>query len=640
MLSFIRRALGSWVVLLLLGLLVVAFVITGIGDPMGGGGVAAGSVAKVGDENITEAEFAQDFDRFMRRARETNPALTNAEAAQQGAVEQVLDQMIRSAALEQFGREQRVSISQRAVDGQIASIPAFQSGGKFDEPTFRRLLQQQRITERELRDGLTGDAIRGQLLQNLSIGATVPRTLVEPYAALLLETRTGSIGTVLANADVGAPTPAQLEAFYKTNIKAYTLPERRGFRYALLTQDGAMASVVTTDADIKRYYDENQETYGGIEQRQLSQVVVPTQDAAAKIAARVKAGEPFATVASALAGYSAADLDVGQVTQKRFADATSPAVAAAAFGAAANGVAGPIKSDFGWHVVQVRQIVASPKRALEAVRADIVAKLRADHAPDALSDAVAAAQDAFEEGKSFADVARERKLTVAQVPPVTATGAAPGTDYRFDTKLAPVLKAAFDPENAGQPSVQEIDKTTFALLDVGDTVAATPVPLAQIGPQVAANWAAVERMKRAKAAADAIVADVAKGKTLAAAMAERRLPAPQSASIRRLDVGQQGKVTPPIAALFTLPERGVRAIPGPNGAGWLIVRVDKVTPGDPALAPQIAQATRAQIANAMPDELARQFTNAVEREVGVKRDAKAIARLRTRYLGGSGAAAQ
>ena len=53
MLAFIRRALSSWVVILLLGLLVVAFVVTGIGDPLGGGGPAAGSLAKVGKANIT-----------------------------------------------------------------------------------------------------------------------------------------------------------------------------------------------------------------------------------------------------------------------------------------------------------------------------------------------------------------------------------------------------------------------------------------------------------------------------------------------------------------------------------------------------------------------------------------------------------
>ena len=38
MLTFFRKALSSWVVLAILGLVLVAFVITGIGDPFGGAG--------------------------------------------------------------------------------------------------------------------------------------------------------------------------------------------------------------------------------------------------------------------------------------------------------------------------------------------------------------------------------------------------------------------------------------------------------------------------------------------------------------------------------------------------------------------------------------------------------------------------
>ncbi len=633
MLSFIRRALSSWVVLLLLGLLVVAFVLTGVGDPFGGGGVATGSLAKVGGKNITEAEFASSFDRFMRRARESNPAATNAEAARQGAVEQVLEQLVRSTALETFGRKQGVSISTRAVDGQIASIPAFQSQGKFDETTFRRLLAEQRISEQELRAGLTGDAIRSQLLQNLALGAHVPQALVAPYASLLLEVRSGSVGAVPADAKLAAPTDAQLDAFYKAHIKSYTIPERKSFRYALLTQDIAMAGVTVKDDEIQRYYDEHQDLYGGIEQRQLLQAVVPTQAVAATMAARVRAGEPFAKVAAELAKYSATDLDVGTINEKRFADSTSAAVAKAAFAAPQGGVAGPVKSDFGWHVVQVAKVMPSPKRPLESVRAEILAKLRDERSQDALSDAVAKIQDGFEAGQSFGDIVKERKLAVVEVPPVTAVGAAPESAFKLDPKMAPLLKQAFDPDNAGQPTVQEVDKTTFALLDIGDTVAATPVPLARIRDGVAANWAAVERMNRAKAIANAIVAEVAQGKPLAQALSARGLRAPQVATIRRVDLGRNGQVPPPVAALFSLPQGGVRAIPAPNGSGWMVVRVDKVTPGNPATEPGIAQATRAQIAAAAADEIAAEFVTAVERDLGVKRNAKAIAKVRARYAG-------
>lgn len=635
MLALIRRALTSWVVLLLLGILVVAFVITGVGDPFGGGGPAAGSLAKVGKDQITEVEFGQTFDRFMQRAREGNPTLTNEQAAREGGVEQILEQMIRSEALEAFGVDQGISVSQRFIDGQIAGIPAFQSGGKFDQATYERALAAQRISDRELRDGIRGDAIRSQLLQNLQLGAHVPQALVAPYASLLLESRSGTFAVVPAERmNVPAPTDAQVNAYYQANIKGYTIPERRPFRYALLTKAGATAGITVSDADVQRYYDEHQQVYGGIEQRALQQVVVQDRNVADRLAARAKAGEPFAKVAAELAGYTAADLDVGVQAQTRFAQSTSPAVAAAAFALPSGGVTAPIKSDFGWHVVRVNTVVPSRKRPLAEVRDEIVVAVRAERGEDALSDAVAAAQDAFDEGEGFADVAKARGLTVVEVPPVTRDGRVVDSDFKIEPRLASLLAQVFEPDNSEQPTVQEVDKETFALLDVGDAVPATPVALSKIRQAVAADWVRTEGMRLAKAAADAIVAESSKGAPLAAALSKRGLPAPRALSGRRIDIARGGQqVPPPLALMFSLPQGGIRAMPAPGGQGYFIVKVDAVKPGDPASEPGLIQATQSQIASAIPDELAGQFANAVEREVGVERNGTAIARVRDRYLG-------
>ena len=91
MLASIRNALTSWPVLLLLGIIVVAFAVTGIGDPFSSSGSAGGNLAKVGDTPITEAAFDKQFERIMRRARESNPGITPQQVVREGGVGQVLD---------------------------------------------------------------------------------------------------------------------------------------------------------------------------------------------------------------------------------------------------------------------------------------------------------------------------------------------------------------------------------------------------------------------------------------------------------------------------------------------------------------------------------------------------------------------
>ena len=638
MISFFRRVMTSWVMLGLLAVLVVAFAVTGIGtDPFGSGGApAAGALAKAGGQNITERQFADQFDRFVKRAREQNPAITNAEAVKQGAVEGLLGQLEGRAALEAFAKKVGVSISERAVDGEIASIPAFQIAGKFDQAAYQRALATQRISEKDLRNEVRGGKLSQQLLAPVAIGGTAPRLLAAPYASLLLEARRGSIA-VIPSARFAAgltPTEAQLTSYYRANVGRYTLPERRALKYAIISKEAIAAATVVSDADIQKYYGERKDLYGGIPQRSLSQVVIADKAIADKIAARVKAGEDFAKIAGELAGYGAEDIALGTQTQEALAKATSPAVAAAAFAAAPGSLAGPIQSTFGWHVLRVDAVVPTKVRPLATVRAEIVAELTGDKADDALAKQVAEMEDALAQGESLADVAKSHQLTVQTTPPMTRDGRVQDTTFRLEPSLVPLVAKVFAADPEEDATVEQLSPDRLALLDVGDVVPPTPIALDRIRPAVAADWIRAQSVAKAKAAAESVAADVTKGQTLAAALASRGLPAPQQVGGRRIELGQNGQpVPPPVAMLFALPQGAVKATPAPNNAGWFVVQVDQVIPGNAEADLNILGGMQAQLSRGLPDELAGQFVRAIQREVGVSRDAKAVAAVKKRYLG-------
>ena len=135
MISLFRKYLTSWFALGLLGLVLLAFAVTGIGgtNPFGGGGAGSGGgVATVGGKTISEAKLLGEFDRTVRRLRATDPKLDARAAARQGAVGEVYEQLIATTALERFGASSGVAISDRAVDGEIASVDAFRVNGVFD----------------------------------------------------------------------------------------------------------------------------------------------------------------------------------------------------------------------------------------------------------------------------------------------------------------------------------------------------------------------------------------------------------------------------------------------------------------------------------------------------------------------------
>lgn len=639
MISFFRRAMSSWIVLGLLGLVLIAFIVTGVGDPFGGmGGGAGGKLATVGKTAIGQDQIRQQLDRAVRNARQQDPGLDTASYVKAGGFDQILSQSIIAEAIKQWADKHGFDASRRQVDGEIASIPAFQIGGRFDQKSYESALAQQKLSDRELREGLKGDIIRKQVLLPVAAGAAVSEGIVKPYAELLLEERTGSVGIVPSRllADTAPPSAADVRAFYAKNANRYLVPERRVMRYALIGPEQVAAAATPTEAEIKKFFDSNQATYGPSEKRTLSQVVLPDEAAAKALAARAKKGEAFAALA-AQAGYAAADIALGEQGQAQFASSTSPRVAAAAFAAPAGGTTDAIQSDYGWHVVHVDKVANTPGRPLQAVQAEITEKLTAQKREEAMADLVGKIEDGLGNGQSLSDVVKAHGLTEATTPALTAGGLDPdNAAYKAPPELAAVLKAGYTLSPDDDPVVEEAGKDRYAIVAVSNLVQAAPRPLAQIGEQVTADLVRARASEKAKALANQILAKVKAGTPLAKALADAKMPPPQTATNRRIDLASRGdQVPPPLALMFTMQPGGARILTAPNDQGWFIVKVDEVRKGDVATAPAIMESTRAQFNQFAGDEYVAQFARAVAAEIGMKRNEKAITRLKRELAGDS-----
>lgn len=635
MITFLRKALSSWIVLALLGLVLVAFIVTGVQDPFGGGS-RSGALATVGGARVTEAEFAQAWQRAIERLRQSDATITPERAAREGAVEQLVDQMLGARGLEAFAQSQGIVAGTRAVDAEIAAVPAFQFGGRFSQQAYEQALASQRLTDREVREGLRGEILRRQLLAPVALETPAARGLAEPYARLLLEQREGLIGVVPTAAMQGAPAPSpeQLTRFYASQRARFTIPERRVFRYAVIDPARLAARVTVGDAEANRFYAANAERFGGIARRRLAQAVVPDQAVARRLVAAARGGQPFAAAAQAVAGLAPGDLALGEQTRAEFAGATNAAVAAAAFTAPVGAVTDPVRSDFGWHVVAVESASGGAARPLAEVRAEIDTALRAEKAATLAADIAERAQDALGDGASFADVARRLGLAPVTSPAVTSTGAI-GGGRRLDEALTPLVTAAFQSDAGDDASIEDIANGRSALFELTEVLPAALPPLASVRDAIAQAWTRTEQLRRARALAETIAAEARAGTPLATALASRGLPPPQPVGGRRVDLAraQGGQVPPPVVALFALSERAVRTLAADNGAGYFVIQAVRVTPGDVSGSASLVAEARTQFGRYNAEELAQQFARAAQAEVGTRRNEPLIARTRDRLAG-------
>ncbi|WP_181160182.1 peptidyl-prolyl cis-trans isomerase [Sandaracinobacter neustonicus] len=640
MLQILRKSVSSWVGILILLLALGALVVTLFHPtgPGGGSGPSGKVMATVGDSPISETDYQKLVDRAVARERQRTPTITNPDFIKAGGGEMVLQQMISGKAMQAFAGKNGMAISRRMIDGEIASVPAFHVNGKFDEPTFRRLLADQRLSEQELRDSVEQDLLRRQLLQPVVAGTSVPRGMAEPFAALLLEVRRGSILPIPSAAmpDPGKPSDAQLKAFHDENKAAYTLPERRAFRFAEIDSFALAEKARPTAAEVRKYYDEHQQEFGGVEQREVRQVVIRDEAAAKAFVSAVRGGKPFLEAAAG-EGYADVDTVLGVHSAADLAKTVNEGVSKAAFALKSGGVSDPVQSPLGWHVLMVDRILPAAARPFPSVSAEIEKKLTDEKTTDLLSDTVAKVEDRLQGGESLGDVAKSLGIAVQTSPALAADGRLFDANYQVTRVEQPLLPKAFDADPGEGPQVVELENGRYALLEVTDVIAPAVVPVDKIRADVEMAWGIKARSDAAKAEAERIAAAVSKGETLAQAGAGKALPPAQSLSVRRLELtqmAQQGQqVPPPVVLLLSTPKGQARVLAAPGGQGWFVVKVDDVTPGNLAEAPQLVDAVRQSLLRDAGNEMAESFVRTIERDVGVRRNPEAIKQVNSRLTG-------
>ena len=626
MITFIRRWLTSWPVLLLLGLVLVAFAITGVGDPFAGGG-PVGSIAKVGEKVVSENDLLKAFERLVRNARQSNPGVSQTDFAKQGAVTVAADQLIGQTAVETLATSAGIAASDRAIGAVIAGIPAFQTGGRFDEATYRRIIADQKLTEAELHQGIAGDLVRKQLLTPVTAALGVPSDMARPYAQMLVDIHRGGVALVPVTASL-PPTEAEIAKFYADNKARFTVPERRAYRYATIDSAGIIAGAAVTEAQIAAAFAKDPAKYGAAATRRLEQVVVP-DEAKARALVAAAATEGFAKAAQRIAGFGAADIDLGEQNREAFGKATSPAVAEAAFAAGVNSITAPIKTAYGWHIVRVAALGAAGKSLVQA-RAAVEADLKKTAGTAALGDLVAAIEDGVESGKSFADIAKEQRLTILAQTPVTKEGSAPGAPL-LTGDAAAIAAKAFRHEPGDGAAVEDLGGGKLIVIETMAVTPTAPQPLAEIRAVAVAGAAQAKAMAAARGKADAVAAAVRKGQSFDAALAAQGLAPSQPLAGRRLDIARQQQVPPMLQAFLETPKGSVQVLPG--GQGWVLIHASAIEPGQIDAVPGLLEAGRRDIAAQVPEEFAAAFALAAERALGTTRNDKVISAI-TRRLSG------
>ena len=633
-----KSAFGSILMVLFLIAIAASFALADMSNVRSGAlGLGGKGLVQVGDEEISDRDMDGAMRLVLQQAQRQNPEATYSTIADQ--FDPTLDQLITERSMLAFGNANGFVASKRLVDAQIATLPQVRGlDGRFSEQAYAQFLQQQQITDADFRRVIQSAVTQRMMLAPAAVDARVPIGVARPYASMLLEAREGQLGLVPTDAFKAGlnPSDGDLQSFYAQNRTRYMVPEQRILKLAKITPD-SVSTPAPTEAEIAKYYRDNQATYAGSESRTISQAVVQDKRQADGIAARARSGAAFAA-AAAPAGLTAEDVNLGSQTRAQFVGVANDAVANAAFAAAKGAIVGPIKSDLGWHVLKIENVQGASGRTLAQAHDEIAALLTTAKHKDALTDLVTRVEDQIMDGASFNEVVTAAKIPVTTTPAINSAGAARSdAAYKLPPEFAPALKTGFAmgadedaeivtlPENAG-----------YVVVAIDRVINSAPAPLAEIKARVRDDWIRRKANDRARAVASDIAAKVARGVELDKAMDEAGVPLPpaQPMSARRLQIGRaNADAVVPLRMLFTLAQGKSRLVADPKGRGFMIIKTNKITPGNAMNNPLLIAQTQAEFQTSATNELGQQMLLAMKLDQGIKRNEEKITAAKRRITG-------
>jgi len=560
MLQTLRDKTSGWIATVILGLLIIPFALFGLQDYMVQR--TDDAVAKVDvpptwwqgapswwpastlwhHDKITSEEFRARFEQERQRRRQQDGEAFDAKAFESVAnkreiLESMIDEKLRSMASERAG----LQVSDAQVRKAIQDVPAFQVDGKFNPERYQLALASgvPAQTPREFED-----TVRESLRQSLVVAGIAQSNFVtdgelERFMRVLGETRDASVLLMPPPApDVAPVTDAEIKAWYDGHGADYRAQETVSLEY--VTLDGATlpAPPPADEATLRQRYEQEKAKFAGAEERLASHILVQvaegadaaTQKAAeakaAKLAAQAKAaGADFAAIARANsddAGSKATGGDLGWVT-KGMMDASFEG---ALFGMKAGEISGPVKSAFGWHVIQLREVKGSAQQPFEAVRETLAVEQAQADRERAFNDLSTRLVDlVYKNPSALAPAAREVGLPVLTLGPVSRASSE-GIFVHAAVKRAAFSEVLVQDGTVSDPI--EIGPNQSVLIRVTNHTPERALPLAQVRDQVAAAIRADRAQKAALKEADALVARIAAGEALEAVAASKQLPAPQA----------------------------------------------------------------------------------------------------------------
>lgn len=424
MLQSMREGARSPWILVVIGLIVLSFVLTGA-ESLTFSGSQSGA-AEVNGEEITLNELQFAIERQRRQLSEIygdqiDPSFLDDDLLRPS----VLNGLIEQKLLAGYAESLAIASSPKAVGRAITSNPAFQLDGTFSTEYYLDVLRSNGVTNSQYRADQE-NLDRLQKLQSFVSDAAFV-TPVEVLASINVAAERRDVRYLVVE-DTSlmvneAVSETAISDYYDSNLIQFEQPERVVAQYILLTPD--MFSQPVDEQEVERQLVEALAEYESKAESEVAHILLTQMDDEDSagfqsridaVGARLTAGDEFAVIAQEFSddiGSASLGGDLGYTDGSVFPDEMESAIEQLAIGE----VSGPVETDAGTHFILLKQRTAAAQVSDNVLRAEIEQSLLTAQSQRDLLVAVDLLRDAIFTADTLNSASDELGLQVSTSDP-------------------------------------------------------------------------------------------------------------------------------------------------------------------------------------------------------------------------------
>ena len=396
MLQSIRDKTSGWIAYLIVFLISIPFALWGVNSYFEGGELAP--AATVNGVEITAQNLDIAYANRRRQIAEMfGGSIPEAFDDESTMKNQVLTQLIEETALQSYSENQHYRIGNQQLNEIIRSMDVFHQDGVFDPDIYQRQVRSLGFSTAAFEQQLRRNLAMAQLQTGISSTAFVVPHVSQKLANLNSQTRDVRVLTTRLDSDDINVTDDEVNQYFEANSASFMTEEQVRINYIEISLAAIKESIVVNDEQIRTKYEESRDAYTSDEIRTASHILLTVDPDASEeenlsveeklkeFRTQLESGISFAELArqhsqdpvSAAEGGDLGEIERGMMVQP---------FETVLFDLNVGDISDPVKTSFGWHLIQLNKIEGGEVQSFDEVRDRLADEIKSEMAESQIYD--------------------------------------------------------------------------------------------------------------------------------------------------------------------------------------------------------------------------------------------------------------